>query len=63
MAAAPEKGPFRLIEAIEVAKAVWGSYHSDQLHWYIPEDLAELDKAAGNNPELLRDKLGRHMEV
>ena len=42
---------------------MWGSYHSDQLHWYIPEDLAELDKAAGNNPELLRDKLGRHMEV
>lgn len=63
MAAAPEKGPFRLIEAIEVAKAVWGSYRSDQLHWYIPEDLAELDKAAGNNPELLRDKLGRNMQA
>lgn len=59
---APTKGPFRLIEAIEVAKVVWASYHdASKLHWYIPEELAELDKAASNDPELLRDKLARNM--
>ncbi|AQZ93954.1 SDR family oxidoreductase [Halopseudomonas phragmitis] len=61
MDAAPDTGPFRLIEAVEVAKAVWQAYHSDKLHWYVPEELAELDKASGLDPERLRDKLARNL--
>ena len=48
---------FRLISAIEVAKVVWEAYHSDKLHWYVPPELAELDKAATLTPEAVRDKL------
>ncbi|PKM29873.1 MAG: short-chain dehydrogenase [Gammaproteobacteria bacterium HGW-Gammaproteobacteria-11] len=59
LAAAAPTGPFRVIEAIEVAKVVWQAYQSDTLHWYVPQELAELDKAAGNDPEKLRDKLAR----
>lgn len=54
-------GPFRVIEAIEVARTVWQAYNSETLHWFVPAELVELDKAAGNTPEILRDKLGRNM--
>ncbi|MFN3579726.1 MAG: SDR family oxidoreductase [Pseudomonas sp.] len=59
LAEAPPKGPFRVIEAVEVAKVVWQAYQSDTLHWYVPQELGDLDKAAGNDPEKLRDKLAR----
>lgn len=58
---APPTGPFRVIEAIEVARTVWEAYRSDTLHWFVPAELVNLDKAAGDNPEVLRDKLGRNM--
>lgn len=63
LANAPAGGPFRVIEAIEVAETVWQAYSSDTLHWFVPAELADLDKAAGNTPEILRDKLGKHMTV
>lgn len=58
---APPAGPFRVIEASEVARTVWEAYSSNTLHWYVPAELADLDKASSNDPELLRDKLGRNM--
>lgn len=54
---APKEGMFRAIAPIEVAKVVWEAYQSDQLHWYVPPELVELDKAAGNTPELVREQL------
>ena len=54
---APKEGMFRLIPAMEVAKIVWEAYHSDKLHWYVPEEIGDLDKAAGNTPELVREQL------
>lgn len=63
LASAPPKGPFRVIEAIEVARTVWEAYQSETLHWFVPSELADLDKAAGNTPEQLRDKLGAHMKI
>ncbi len=50
---APADGPFRLISPVEVAKAVWASYHEDteRLHWFVPEGIGELDKASANDPE------------
>ena len=58
---APKEGMFRLIPPIEVAKVVWEAYHSEKLHWYVPPEIGELDKAAGNTPELVRDQIGSMM--
>jgi hypothetical protein len=46
---------------MEVAKIVWEAYNSDKLHWYVPEEIGELDKAAGNNPELVREQISQMM--
>lgn len=57
--AADKEGMFRLIAPIEVAKAVWASYHDDpgRLHWFVPEDLADLDKGSALDPEGTRHQL------
>jgi hypothetical protein len=52
---------FRLIHPIEVAKIVWEAYNSDKLHWYVPEEIGDLDKAAGNNPEQMREQITQMM--
>ena len=54
---APKDGMFRAIPPIEVAKVVWEAYGSDKLHWYVPAELVELDKAAGNAPEMVREQI------
>jgi NAD(P)-dependent dehydrogenase (short-subunit alcohol dehydrogenase family) len=56
-AAAPKEGMFRAIPPIEVAKVVWEAYHSDKLHWYVPPEIVELDKAATLTPEATRDNM------
>ncbi len=50
---APTEGMFRLIQPIEVAQAVWSSYHDnpDRLHWFVPEEIGDLDKASAMDPE------------
>jgi hypothetical protein len=58
---APKEGMFRLIQPIEVAKIVWEAYHSDKLHWFVPEEIGDLDKASANNPELLREQITQMM--
>jgi NAD(P)-dependent dehydrogenase (short-subunit alcohol dehydrogenase family) len=57
-AAAPKEGMFRAIPPIEVAKVVWEAYQSDKLHWYVPEEIYELDKAATLAPEATREQMG-----
>lgn len=57
--AAPKEGMFRAIPPIEVAKAVWEAYHADKLHWYVPPELVELDKAATLTPEAVRDQMAQ----
>jgi NAD(P)-dependent dehydrogenase (short-subunit alcohol dehydrogenase family) len=57
VANAPKEGMFRLIPPSEVAKVVWAAYGSEKLHWYVPEDIAELDKAATLSPEAVRDQM------
>lgn len=56
--AAPD-GMFRLIPPVAVAEAVWASYHDDpeRLHWFVPEEIAELDKASALDPEGTRAQL------
>jgi NAD(P)-dependent dehydrogenase (short-subunit alcohol dehydrogenase family) len=56
-AAAPKEGMFRSIPPMEVAKVVWEAYNSDKLHWYVPPEIYELDKAATLAPEQTRDNM------
>jgi NAD(P)-dependent dehydrogenase (short-subunit alcohol dehydrogenase family) len=58
---APKEGMFRLIHPIEVAKIVWEAYHSDKLHWFVPEEIGELDRASANEPEQLRERISQMM--
>ena len=48
---APASGMWRLMPPTAVAEAVWGAYHSDKLHWYVPEELAQYDQQATAHPE------------
>ncbi len=52
----PKEGMFRLVPPSEVAQVVWEAYHSDKIHWYVPPELAELDRKATSSPEIERDK-------
>jgi NAD(P)-dependent dehydrogenase (short-subunit alcohol dehydrogenase family) len=56
---APREGMFRLIPPVEVAKAVWAAYHDepDRLHWFVPPEIAELDRASALTPEAVRDQM------
>ncbi|TDJ64719.1 MAG: SDR family oxidoreductase [Proteobacteria bacterium] len=56
---APADGMFRLVPPVEVAKAVWASYHDDpeRLHWFVPAEIGDLDKASALDPEGTRAKL------
>ena len=58
-AMAPKEGMWRAIPPIEVAKVVWEAYHADTLHWYVPPEIVELDKAATLNPEAMRDQMAK----
>ncbi len=56
---APSEGMFRLIQPLEIAKIVWAAYHDDpnRLHWFVPEEISDLDKASALDPEGTRAKL------
>jgi NAD(P)-dependent dehydrogenase (short-subunit alcohol dehydrogenase family) len=54
---APKEGMFRSIAPVEVARVVWQAYHSETLHWYVPPEIYELDKAATLAPEQTRDQM------
>lgn len=54
---APKDGMFRLVQPTEVANAVWAAYHADKIHWYVPEEIFELDKMATLSPEATRDQM------
>ena len=53
---APAEGMWRLIPPADVAKAVWQAYHSDKLHWYIPEELREFHAQVVSQPEQVREE-------
>jgi len=54
---AARKGPFRLISAEEVADAVWRAAEGDgRLHWYVPEDVEDIERAKVESVEAIRDE-------
>lgn len=60
-AAAASEGPFRLIPPSDVAETVWAAYNdtTQRLHWFMPEDLSELDKASTLDPEGVRQQIAQ----
>lgn len=46
----------RTLDPSEVAASVWNAYHSDKLHWYVPPELVERDRAKVADPEKMRDE-------
>jgi len=53
----PKEGPWRPIPAEAIADVVWASYHdkSGKLHWYVPEDLMEHERAVTADIEGIRN--------
>ena len=55
-AEAPKQGPFRLIPPRMVAEAVWRCSEGDpRMHWYVPDEIEDIDKAKAASPEAMRD--------
>jgi NAD(P)-dependent dehydrogenase (short-subunit alcohol dehydrogenase family) len=53
---APPDGMWRLIAPSAVAETVWQAYASDQLHWYIPEELRDFHAQVVREPEVVREE-------
>ena len=60
--ATPE-GPFRLMQPESVAECVWQAYDSDRLHWYVPEEVEQLDRAKAGGAEVLREQLRKVLSL
>ena len=53
----PTDGMWRVMPAQAVAQAAWDAYHGDALHWFVPAELAELDRQSTAAPEAVRDAM------
>jgi NAD(P)-dependent dehydrogenase (short-subunit alcohol dehydrogenase family) len=54
--AAATDGPFRLVAPSLVAEAVWRCYEGDtRMHWYVPEEIEDIDRVKAASPEAMRD--------
>jgi NAD(P)-dependent dehydrogenase (short-subunit alcohol dehydrogenase family) len=60
-AQAPKKGAFRLMPADSVAKVVWQAYQSDKLHWYVPDEIAWIDRIKGFAPGFMRNQIAKRI--
>jgi NAD(P)-dependent dehydrogenase (short-subunit alcohol dehydrogenase family) len=56
-ARAPKRGMFRLMPADSVAKCVWEAYHGTKLHYYVPADVAWIDRIKGFAPNFIRNRI------
>ena len=56
---APKKGMFRLMPASSVAECVWRAYSSSKtkLHYYVPDELAWIDRIKGFAPSYMRGRI------
>ena len=54
---APKKGMFRLMPAASVAECVWKAYHGNKLHYYVPDEIAWIDRIKGFAPNFIRARI------
>ena len=59
----PTTGMWRVMPPQAVAQAAWDAYHGDALHWFVPAELAELDRQSTAAPEAVRDAMIARMRV
>ena len=50
----PKDGMWRLITPMQIAETVWDAYHGDKIHYYVPAELKDFDRAATAAPEETR---------
>ena len=53
----PKKGMFRLMPADSVAKCVWEAYRGKKLHYYVPPEIAWIDRIKGFAPNFIRNRI------
>lgn len=54
-AALPTEGKWRVMSGRDVAEAAWEAYHSDALHVFVPSELADYDRRATAEAQIVRD--------
>jgi NAD(P)-dependent dehydrogenase (short-subunit alcohol dehydrogenase family) len=59
-AATPE-GAMRLMQPEDVAACVWEAYGSDRVHWYVPEEMENVERARSGGVEPLRDQFKKNL--
>ena len=55
-AMAPPDGMWRLIKPEQVAEIVWSAYHTDRVHWYVPEELRAFHQQVVSELEAVREE-------
>ena len=55
-AMAPDEGMWRMVPVEEIADIVWRAYGSDQLHWYVPDELRDFHRQVVADPEAVREE-------
>jgi NAD(P)-dependent dehydrogenase (short-subunit alcohol dehydrogenase family) len=58
---APKKGMFRLTPPTAIAETVWQAYTSDKLHWYVPQEIAWIDRIKGIAPSYMRRQIAKNI--
>ena len=53
----PSEGMWRLISSEEIAKTVLRAYEENRIHWYVPEDLEDLEMLVVKDPIKARDEV------
>lgn len=53
----PKNGMFRLMPAASVAECVWKAYNGNKLHYYVPEEIAWIDRIKGFAPGFIRARI------
>ena len=55
--ALPKEGAYRVMPATAIAEAVWSAYqNSDQIHFYVPEEVGDIDRLKGQDINLARQE-------
>jgi hypothetical protein len=52
----PKEGAYRLVPVSAIAEAVWNAYHSDVIHWYVPEEVGDIDRLKGTDFNAAREE-------
>ncbi len=56
-------GPMRLVQPEEVAELVWTAYGEDRVHWYIPEEMENVERGRAGGVEGMRDQFKKTILV